>query len=331
MRLPRHSAASGATALMLTAVLTVVSTGACGPTGTGERHAGHSDHGRHSLPGKVTLPFESPSGMICLMARVDRSHDLRLLIDTGDPGGLSLDAASASRAGLTLGAGVRERATGVAGSRIHTIYHGRIGLFALGSIEYGDLEFRTAPDAARMSRTLGIGVDGFIGLGLLRGLIMTIDYPAGTLTFEHPAPPDDGGWEPAWTAIDLENDRIVIDTMLNGSLPRRMILDTASAVTLVESSDLKEPAGGGTRVATVVDGGLTTTTLAVANLRSFEFAGVRMHDVPVLSFDFRALSADTDASIPPGVAGLIGADLLAGHIVRIDLEGGRLEIGGGSH
>ena len=102
--------------------------------------AASADPGRESAPiqvridGPSTIPFESPSGLVIMTARINGRFHVRLLLDTGDPSGLTLDLKAARTLGLPLSDKTPARATGVVGSGRYMLYRARIRSFLLGGL-----------------------------------------------------------------------------------------------------------------------------------------------------------------------------------------------------
>jgi len=181
--------------------------------GAAEGGAGEAASGalRVRIEGPSTIPFDCPSGLVIMTARLNGRAHVRLLLDTGDPSGFTLDTATARAIGLPLSERTPTRATGVVGSERYTLYRARVGSFLLGGLSARDLSIWTAPDAVLIAKTIGIQVDGFVGVDLLRGIVVTIDYPARQITFTPPG----SGRRPAAPAgtrfmpMRLEGNRIV--------------------------------------------------------------------------------------------------------------------------
>jgi len=293
---------------------------ACAIAGGGEpvsAAAGPGEEGA-SVPFRIdrpsTIPFESPSGLVIMTGRINGRSHVRLLLDTGDPSGFTLDTKTARAIGLPLSERTPTRATGVVGSERYTLYRAQVQSFLLGGLSARDLTIWTAPDAVLIARTIGIHVDGFVGVDLLRGLIVTIDYPTRQITFGLPAAKD-----PRGIPMRLDGNRIVLEVTLNGSESRSMILDTAAETTFISESDLPltrpSPAG---RTTQIVDSSGGAVSVPVRILPKLRIGDVVDEQVPVVPYDFESLGRGLFAGMPALVSGIIGSDVLSRHVVVLD-------------
>jgi Aspartyl protease len=274
-----------------------------------------------------TIPFDTSAGLIILTGRINGKAQVRLLLDTGDPSGFTLDDRTARAVGLSLTDRTPTRATGVVGSESFDLYRARVRSFLLGGLSAHDFSIWTAPDAALLRKMTGTRVDGFVGVDLLRGLVVTIDYPARQITFAPPA----GHERPAAPAVPpvvpirLEGNRIVVEATLNGSEKRAMILDTAAGTTFIGQPDmgLTRPSATGA-MTQVVDSSGSAASLPVRILPSLAFGGAVAQDVPVVPYDFGGLNEGLFAGTPQAISGIIGSDLLSRFVLVIDFPGGTL-------
>jgi Aspartyl protease len=287
---------------------------------------------RVHILGPSTIPFDSPSGLVIMTARLNGESHVRLLLDTGDPSGFTLDTATARSIGLPLSQRTPTRATGVVGSERYTLYRAFVRSFLLGGLSAHDLSIWTAPDAVLIAKTIGIHVDGFVGVDLLRGLSVTINYPARQITFSSPTgesrpKPVDGTGMP----MRLEGNRIVFDAMLNDTETRAVILDTAAGTTFIAESDLPltRPAPAG-RSTEIVDSSGTAVSVPLRILPRLRLGQSVLQDVPVVPYDFEALNRDLFASTLHPVAGIIGSDILSRHVITLDFPGRLLLVAPGS-
>ncbi len=276
---------------------------------------------RVHVSGPSTIPFDSPSGLVIMTARLNGQSHVRLLLDTGDPSGFTLDTATARAIGLPLSERTPTRATGVVGSERYTLYRARIRSFLLGGLSARDLSIWTAPDAVLIAKTIGIQVDGFVGVELLRGLRVTIDYPARQITFAPPAgaPGQADGGRAGWLPMRLEGNRIVFEAILNGTERRSVILDTAAETTFIAEPDLPLTRPSPSEKTTqIVDSSGSTVSVPVRVLPRLQMGEASLTDVPVVPFDFETLNRDLFASTPHTVAGIVGSDVLSRQIVVLD-------------
>lgn len=265
--------------------------------------------------GPSTVPFDAPSGLVIVTARINGRSHVRLLLDTGDPSGFTLDTKTAKAIGLPLRERTPTRATGVVGSEHYTLYRARVGSFLLGGLSARDFSIWTAPDAGLIAKTTGVQVDGFIGVDLLRDLRVTIDYPAHQITFAPAGPPAAGPSVP----MRLTGNRIVIEALLNGEARRSVILDTAAGTSFISQADLDrtEPSPTG-RSAQIVDSSGTAVSVPVRILPRLEIGATGVDRVPVVPLDFETLNQDLFAATPQDIAGILGGDILSRFVVVLD-------------
>jgi aspartyl protease len=283
---------------------------------------------RVHILGPSTIPFDSPSGLVIMTGRINGEAHVRLLLDTGDPSGFTLDTATARSIGLPLSQRTPTRATGVVGSERYTLYRAFVRSFLLGGLSARNLSIWTAPDAVLIAKTIGIQVDGFVGVDLLRGLSVTIDYPARQITFASPAGDQaNAAGGAAGAPMRLEGNRIVFDATLNDTETRAVILDTAAGTTFIAETDLPltNPAPNA-RSTEIVDSSGTAVSVPVRILPRLRLGQAVLEDVPVVPYDFEALNRDLFASTPHRVAGIIGSDILSRHVVTLDFPARRLQV-----
>jgi aspartyl protease len=280
---------------------------------------------RVHIAAPTTLPFDSPSGLVIVTGRINGRAHVRLLLDTGDPSGFTLDISTARAIGLPLSGKTATLATGVVGSERYSLYRARVRSFLLGGLSARDLTIWTAPDAVLIAKTIGVRVDGFVGVDLLRDLRVILDYPSRQITFVPPGSPP----EPVPPAADpsypmrLTGNRILVDVVLNGSVTRPMILDTAAGTTFISDRDLgltHAPASG--RTTQITDSSGSAISVPVRILSSLSFGGAVDQDVPVVPFDFVPLNRDLFSGAAGSVAGILGSDVLSRHVVVIDFPAG---------
>ena len=273
----------------------------------------------------TAFDFDSPHGLVIVEGRIDDRSEVRLLIDTGDPAGLTLDHDMAQTMGLNLNGGESFRAHGVAGSSPAVQPRTRVEVLDLGGIRLRDLDVLALPSDTRFEKAVGVDLDGSIGLDLLRDMVVTIDYPERRISLAPPVPArSEGPATRRGAPLHLRGGRLWVDVVVNGRETRSMILDTGSAATLIAPAarSLVRPAsGGGMRI---VDLTGAIATLPARVLPSLGFGGVVVEQVPVALYDFEPLlpahlTGDT-------FLGLIGADLLSRHVVVLDLPGGWLRV-----
>lgn len=300
---------------MAIVVLAIVAPAAAGLAVDRDDPRGDSAPIQVHTKGPSTLPFDSPSGMVIVTARINGRSHVRLLLDTGDPSGFTLDTRTARAIGLPLRERTPTRATGVVGSERYTLYRAQVGSFLLGGLSARDFSIWTAPDAGLIARTTGVQVDGFIGVDLLRDLRVTIDYPARQITFAPAGPPTAGPSVP----MRLEGNRIVIEALWNGEARRSVILDTAAGTSFISQADVDrtEPSPAG-RSAQIVDSSGTAVSVPVRILPRLAIGATGVDRVPVVPLDFETLNQDLFASTPQDIAGILGGDFLSRFVVVLD-------------
>ncbi|HZV79076.1 MAG TPA: retropepsin-like aspartic protease [Candidatus Binatus sp.] len=122
-------------------------------------------------------------------------------------------------------------------------------------------------------------------------------------------------------AVDVEEPHslIVLNAKVNGT-PLKFLLDSGSSASLIDADEarlLKLPTAGSTRVA-----GATILTGTEAKADALEIGGVRF-----APFVFEAVPLGLPASIKGyGIAGILGYDVLAQVVTRIDYGGSRIRL-----
>ena len=267
---------------------------------------------------------ETPARLVILPARADGAA-LRLLLDTGDSGGLSIDAAAARRLGLavrpsTAAAGDRRGLFGALSEPIGTL---RVERLEVDDAVWGAIEATVTREDAALQAAVGAPYDGVIGAGLLAGRCLVVDYPRGTLAFETGEARDAALGHGRGAALRYVAGHLVTDVNL-GTGTRAALIDTASAASFVDVS-LAGPTGPeAPRTRGLVDAAGTTAGLPQARIARLSAGGTILRGVTALALDLAGLSVDPDAGEPP--AALFGADVLARHRVVLDLAHGRFAL-----
>jgi len=272
--------------------------------------------------------FDSPAHLVILPALAD-GHPIRLLLDTGDPGGLSLDPAAASRLGLAIGpAPARAGADrGLLGPLPIPMGMVRIGRLAIDNADWGGVEALVIREDAALARAVGAPYDGVIGTALLAGRRLVIDYRLRTLSFVADAAAAPDGEFDRGSALRLDGGRLLTEVDL-GRGPRPALIDTASAATLVDprAAGSWRAVPGGTKG--LVDAGGTAAGLPSVRLDSIAAGGAILRGVTALTLDLTdAAGGGLPRGMPPPAA-ILGADLLARHRVVLDLVAGRFALEG---
>jgi hypothetical protein len=123
--------------------------------------------------------------------------------------------------------------------------------------------------------------------------------------------------------ITLTHFRILVDGTVNG-VKGRFILDTGSSAIVLDDGFADRANAKllkGKAVARTMLGAVPTR---VRSLATIAFGGATLHDVLVYSQDFRA--RDSRGLDREGYDGLIGYDLFAGAIVKLDVYGSKMTI-----
>lgn len=273
--------------------------------------------------GAAAAGFDSPAHLVILPALAD-GRPVRLLLDTGDPGGLTLDAAAVSRLGLAVGPPPASASTGadrgLIGPLPTPLGTARIGRLAIDGALWSGVEALVIREETALARAVGAPYDGVIGTALLAGRRLVIDYRLRSVSFVADAAQADGGGDRG-SALRLDAGRLLTQVDL-GRGPRPALIDTASAATLVDPRAARSGRAlpGGTKG--LVDAGGTTAGLPSARLDALAAGGANLRGVDVLLLDLTdAAGGGAPDDMPP--AAILGADLLARCRVVLDLVAGR--------
>jgi hypothetical protein len=288
--------------------------------------------------------FDSPAGLVVLKGRINGRFEVRLLLDTGDPTGLTLREEAARTIGLPPGQEVQRRAIGPVGSERYTLRRSRVETLEFGGIVARDLPIWIVPGTPLFAEALGTAVDGYLGVEALRDLVVTLDYPARRIRFERPggaamgeAAADERSAGEATTdepetggrafPFRLVENRIVVEASVGDNTPRPMILDTASALTIASTADRRLTRPAPARSARLADGAGGLAALPVRALPSFALAGKVFVDLPVALYDFSAPPPGLFPTHTPPISGIVGSDILSRQVVVLDLPHQRLWLG----
>src|SRR5712672_3061617 len=150
------------------------------------------------------IPFGSPGGLVIVRAAArgdgGQTRDLELLLDTGDPGGVTLFASAARALGLSPGSVRPGVAHGLNGSRSIERRSAVLPALALGGMTWRDLPIDVTERADSLPDGIGAEVEGVIGAATVGAARLTIDYaarrlwlaPAGDEGGSMPRPPAGG-------------------------------------------------------------------------------------------------------------------------------------------
>lgn len=244
------------------------------------------------------VAFETVRGsLIVLRGAIGSIGPVTVLIDTGTSRSV-VDRAIAERLQLPS---ARDQATPV-GSRPLTVAR-----VILPALQLGPLQVRDAPvlatDLRDLSAQLGTHVDAIVGLDVLRGHCLVIDYLTGWLSFRCT---DD--W-PSRVSLDRTSPHVVAPLTIDGSV-HRLVVDTgADAIVLFQRALA--------RVGRVeVDGYVEATRLdGTVRLERFTAAQVTIGDVLLRNEPIFVMRDTCDGL---GFDGLLGARRL-GRVLQLDL------------
>jgi len=271
--------------------------------------------------------FESPAHLVILPALAD-GQPVRLLLDTGDPGGLSLDAAAASRLGLAPGPAPAPTPAGAGGGLLGPLPIPlgtvRIGRLAIDDTGWSGVEALVIREDAALAHAVGVPYDGVIGAALLAGRRVVIDYRRRTLSFVADAVVAPDGGSDAGAALRLDGGRLLTEVDL-GRGPRPALIDTASAATIVDPRAVGSWRAVPGSTKGFIDAGGTATGLPAVRLDSIAAGGAILRGITALSLDLTDAVGGLPRGMPPPAA-ILGADLLARHRVVLDLVAGRFAL-----
>lgn len=270
----------------------------------------------------VSRLLHTPSGLPIVTARIGTGV-ARLLLDTGDTGGLSLDDRAAARLGLVVAGRTGRKGRALLGRGVVARGVARVDRLSLGGRVWRGLDATVVPAAALFRESLREAVDGAAGLGLFAGGTIVLDDASGTFALaaegDSDAMPDGGA------PLRLSGGRLITEVSLDGE-PAAALIDTGSAVTLVDASlaagSPEEP--GPPRP--IVDASGAARVLVPRRLASLLVGGTTLRGVPAVPLDLAARLAPPADHPGPRIGLVIGADLFAGRRVTLDASRGRFRI-----
>jgi hypothetical protein len=196
---------------------------------------------------------------------------------------------------------------------------------------WSNLPIDVTERAASLPDGIGAEVDGVIGAGTVRAAHLTIDYVARRLWL---APASGEGGSAQGRVVggpaSPPGERRDVLRFLGGrfltwidaagsTLPA--LIDTASARSLVEpGAGLSSGTTGHVRLADAAGSAIDYPTI---RLRDLVVGGVAIESAELVEVDFDRLLAPIPPPESPRIRAVIGADLLSGHRVVIDLAAGR--------
>jgi len=265
--------------------------------------------------------FDSPAHLVIVPALAE-GHPVRLLLDTGDPGGLALDAAVVQQLGLAIRPAPTPAgpARGLLGALPDPLGAARIGRLAIDGAEWSGVDALVIREAPALARAVSAPYDGVIGTALLNGRRLVIDYPLRTVSFVADAGAQDG----RGSSLRLDGGRLLTTVDL-GSGPHPAFIDTASAATFVDPrvGGPGRAVPGSTRG--FVDAGGTSAGLPSTHFDSLAAGGAILRGVTAITLDLTEIAVD---GLHPGnpAAAILGADLLARYRVVLDLAANRFAL-----
>ncbi|MFQ5498949.1 MAG: pepsin/retropepsin-like aspartic protease family protein [Candidatus Zixiibacteriota bacterium] len=240
-----------------------------------------------SVTRATTIPFYPHRGIVEVDVLLEGHIEGRFGIDTGADR-LYINRDFAERNDMSLGIiGQQRKVVGIKGTSdaqsvaVHSL--------AIGDERLYDL-VGTAIDIPSLIEDTSAGhPDGLIGYDILRRFYVTVDFPASRLEMYSHEPTFFGSDTYSTTDFDIKRNKIIVDVIINDSIPVPMLLDycaSYSAVTpeLATRIDLTAKAGQVARVSQMrVGNSLATSNVAVtvsdlsrlyASLRGRPFEGI---------------------------------------------------------
>ena len=329
MRAPRRVIA--APPAFLFAVLSCV-IAATRPGDAGARAAGN--------PGSAGVPFDAPGGLVLVRAeaRDDGGHArlVRLLLDTGDPGGVTLLASTARALGLAPASARPGVIHGLNGAAPLERRSARLPALALDAMAWRDLSIDVLDRSDTLPEGIGAGVEGVLGAAMLRGARLTIDGAARRLRLV-PA----GGMDEAATvrasagpAFEAPGERSAALGFVEGRLLTWIeaggatlpaLIDTASARTLIQrGAGLSSVAAGAVRLADAAGGASDYPAIRV---RDLVIGGATIESAELIEVDLDHRLAAILSPGSPAPRAVLGADVLSDRTLVIDPAAGRFTLG----
>lgn len=249
-----------------------------------------------------------------------------LLLDTGATG-LTISREAAEGLGLVPEAQVTSH--GVGGNGVSSEYLSHVQDLKIGSLEFRNCRVRVQDRAGALS------VQGLFGADLLRGLLLTIDFPRQELrTQPLPTLPGDTPAAKAasvaaakkdravdprlrdWTPAFRQGGALLVATSISGGTPKLFVLDSGTEEGLIAAEVAREVTTVSSRPGESLRGvGGTTTNLAVTGPLTLGFGGL---SVPVREMtaldDLSGFTAQGAARI----AGFVGYDVLRRSVLSLD-------------
>jgi predicted aspartyl protease len=249
-------------------------------------------------------------GSFLVDARVDGSPAV-LVLDTGAEHSL-LDREFAKRLGLRP----------IADANVQKPYSSgkneivRVSDLEIQSIHSSDLNVMT-DDLTASSGALGVRIDGALGNDFLRRFTVTLDYSAGSVTFEHISVSHHG----VPISLDRVGNRYFVHLKFDGVL-LSFLLDTGTNFSALSQSGWARLNRDKT-VLPLIDGVRSSGTSATSKLACIQRVTLGRNSYQNLPVRVQPLmSAGIFAN--PAVDGLLGSDFLMQFVVSLDLANNAL-------
>ncbi len=332
MRAPRRTNAALAAFLIIVASCVIVATRPCAT-------AGDAGPGVAVDPGLAGVRFDAPGGLVIVRAgaRDDGGHArrLRLLLDTGDPGGVTLFASAARALGLSLVSACPGVVHGLNGSAPFERKSARLPALALDAMAWRDLPIDVLERSDSLPAGIGAELEGVIGCAMVRDTRLTIDYAARRLWLVPGGGMNGAAADAAVdVAIEAPGERSEILRFIEGRLLTRIdaggatlpaLIDTASARTLIErGAGLSSTTEGSALLADATGGATSYPTIRV---RDLVVGGAAIESAELVEVDLGSRLAPFPSPGSPAPRAVVGADILSGRRVVIDPAAGRFILG----
>lgn len=268
-------------------------------------------HHARRLSGSLGMPAEATPllGLFTVNARVNDAQ-VAMLVDTGAP--------------LTFVSPASGRPRGP--TRLRDLSVGAVTLYDVPAVV--DDPFGLAPL-----------IGGVLGVNVICQFSATWDWQRNRFTLGDP-PTDSvvedgesvvpfhllggGTFTVAGASVAVPATRIVVDAEVEG-VTRALVLDTGASTTALRSDLVRELARDRASLSlrVTVQGGVATQQLL--RVRGLRTMGIEAREVAVIGYDAAALR-DIAAELGRPVDGLLGADLLRGHLLTVAYPEGRIRL-----
>lgn len=186
-------------------------------------------------------PFDPSRGLVELPVTVNGLVSGKFGLDTGaDRLYVDKTFATTNRLGTTKSTKYEVRGIDGASSAEY---------IELGSLKFADESLydigATVVDLSALTKDAGNGTpDGLIGFDVLRRFYVTVDFPHHTINLEQSQPDFLSGNQYEEVPFELVKHYIMVDVIINGTTPARMMLDYCASYTVI-TPELAERTGIG--------------------------------------------------------------------------------------